>query len=610
MRILPKTLSVIGLTSVLALATLGATGSHFILGSARTTEWSEVTEHLSQATSQWNAVATAHARMTSDYGVWPDAHDFVAHGNNDFIARNLNADPFKNLGLNFLAYYRGDGAALWQRAFDLDNHEFQPWPTDLEAQVHALPGLIHGPRDTDARTGLTVLNDRLALISLQPVMRTHDEFPVAGSVLFGRYLTNEDSRSISALLGEDVSIERSSDTCDRADGCVVVSRLDQEFIQATRLLADIRGKPVARLTVRIPRAHWSLALTNLQRFILIAIGLVVVIGLAIYRLLSRAVIKPLTNLVRRVRGIGADKVLEASSTEDDCDELIELETALRATLKKLHDAEASLLDEQRASANSQRMAVMGEFARSLVHEINNPAMVALERARMVRSSLASTDPQAKQGNNAELVVRSIERMVAVTGALRIFGTGVARETLEVASLDAIASRVETQFADWFRSLAIEWRYQPQASSPSIHCVPYLVEYAIGALVKNALEAFEATQTKGHITLRVESPDAPRVHRVTVENNGPPISSDALSNLFDPFYSTKSDTPGIGLGLAIVEKIALHHDGKVSVESCATATRFTLEIPRLTDSTSVETAHHHLASDDLLGKLLAPTETNP
>ena len=66
-------------------------------------------------------------------------------------------------------------------------------------------------------------------------------------------------------------------------------------------------------------------------------------------------------------------------------------------------------------------------------------------------------------------------------------------------------------------------------------------------------------------------------RVEVEDNGPGIPGDDLARIFTPFFTTKDR--GTGLGLALVQKTAVLHDGRVEVESAGRrGSRFALILP--------------------------------
>jgi signal transduction histidine kinase len=66
----------------------------------------------------------------------------------------------------------------------------------------------------------------------------------------------------------------------------------------------------------------------------------------------------------------------------------------------------------------------------------------------------------------------------------------------------------------------------------------------------------------------------------VGDTGVGIPEELRERIFDPFFSTKSDTKGVGLGLAVVYGIVQRHEGTISVASTpGVGTTFTIEIPR-------------------------------
>jgi signal transduction histidine kinase len=94
----------------------------------------------------------------------------------------------------------------------------------------------------------------------------------------------------------------------------------------------------------------------------------------------------------------------------------------------------------------------------------------------------------------------------------------------------------------------------------------LLRQAVGNLLRNALEACAAAGIAPHITIdgKVE-----RMHglvRITVSDNGPGIDPAARDRLFRPFFTTRSG--GTGLGLALVQKIVVTHNGRVSVTAAS------------------------------------------
>jgi signal transduction histidine kinase len=93
-------------------------------------------------------------------------------------------------------------------------------------------------------------------------------------------------------------------------------------------------------------------------------------------------------------------------------------------------------------------------------------------------------------------------------------------------------------------------------------------------------ASQAAPTQGGFVLVTTSVEAgARRVRVIVEDNGSGISSEHLTQVFVPFFTTKSDRHGTGLGLSIVKNILEAHDGEIRVESeQGSGARFVLELP--------------------------------
>ena len=104
--------------------------------------------------------------------------------------------------------------------------------------------------------------------------------------------------------------------------------------------------------------------------------------------------------------------------------------------------------------------------------------------------------------------------------------------------------------------------------------PHRVAQALGNLISNALEHGEAGQP-----VEVRVCDDHGGCRIDVENRGGPIPSETVRHLFDPFRRATGKSKGLGLGLYIVEQIALAHGGKASIASEGNQVVASLWLPR-------------------------------
>ncbi|HEY6784480.1 MAG TPA: HAMP domain-containing sensor histidine kinase, partial [Gemmatimonadales bacterium] len=109
--------------------------------------------------------------------------------------------------------------------------------------------------------------------------------------------------------------------------------------------------------------------------------------------------------------------------------------------------------------------------------------------------------------------------------------------------------------------------------PVIDGDPVLVEWAIEALVKNAIDALSGRG--GRIEVRVEA--VGKTGRVVVEDDGPGVAAHIRSHMFEPGRSTKPG--GWGLGLALARRIVeQQHAGRVSYHPATPGSRFILDFP--------------------------------
>ena len=86
------------------------------------------------------------------------------------------------------------------------------------------------------------------------------------------------------------------------------------------------------------------------------------------------------------------------------------------------------------------------------------------------------------------------------------------------------------------------------------------------LARNAAEAVAENPGGGRVTIRgeIDLSGPLQGQRISIADNGPGIPPEAISRIFMPFYTTKSN--GTGLGLALVQKIVVQHGGSVEVRN--------------------------------------------
>jgi signal transduction histidine kinase len=105
----------------------------------------------------------------------------------------------------------------------------------------------------------------------------------------------------------------------------------------------------------------------------------------------------------------------------------------------------------------------------------------------------------------------------------------------------------------------------------------LLRQALSNLCRNALEACVEARMPPHITIEGALDPAGQSLRISVIDQGPGVDPNLAGKVFQPFVTTRAR--GTGLGLAVVQKIVVTHNGRVSLHSDpGGGARFTMTLP--------------------------------
>ena len=99
---------------------------------------------------------------------------------------------------------------------------------------------------------------------------------------------------------------------------------------------------------------------------------------------------------------------------------------------------------------------------------------------------------------------------------------------------------------------------------------------VSSLINLFVNAIQSMGDKGNLILRTSVTNANKV-KIQIEDNGVGINNENLNNVFEPFFTTRSD--GTGLGLAVVRAVVHSHNGEISIErAIPKGTIFNVELP--------------------------------
>ncbi|MFN8239712.1 MAG: ATP-binding protein [Bacteroidales bacterium] len=236
----------------------------------------------------------------------------------------------------------------------------------------------------------------------------------------------------------------------------------------------------------------------------------------------------------------------------------QLEYKVRKKSEELGQAQNELI-------NIERIASLGRLSLSVAHEINNPLSGILVYSKLIQKQLASqeVDQQRKDAmlKHLKFIENEAKRCGDIVKGLLDFSRKDQND-FEPRHLHEILIETYELMTHSMKVANVSFLSDFSAKQDLIFCSPNQIKQICVALLVNAMEA---TTENGEIIFRTANPDDTHV-RIDISDNGVGISEEDLPHIFEPFFSTKEKTSGIGLGLAIVHGIIQNHKGRIEVKS--------------------------------------------
>jgi len=213
-----------------------------------------------------------------------------------------------------------------------------------------------------------------------------------------------------------------------------------------------------------------------------------------------------------------------------------------------------LLDQ---TIQSEKLAEVGRLTAGIAHEINNPlAMVAYATELLKREKPLSNF----QEEMLEKIEMEVERLKSLTGGLLSFSSNRETQNRLVNLNDLIDEVLKLlRFELQRKSIQLDTEF---SEIPVITADPNKLKQVIINLVMNAVHAL---QGQGRIVLRTAL-NLNGMLELQVEDNGPGIVFELQEQIFAPFFTTKQEGEGTGLGLYICQNIIHGHGGSITLES--------------------------------------------
>ena len=408
-----------------------------------------------------------------------------------------------------------------------------------------------------------------------------------GDVRIATNVLNESGqRAIGTLLSEAVYntvVVRGEQWLDRA---FVVH---DWYLTGYKPIRDITGRIVGILYVGMLEAPY-VDLRNKVVMSFFAIGVFGVFFVLLFSFfITTGIIRPLREMVVATDKIAnGDLSIELSiPSQDEIGQLAasfnhmsihlkqarqELEDYGRRLEEKVKERTQQLSEIQSHLMQSEKLASMGQLAASIAHEVNNPLSGVLIYNQLITKKIAQGDINkfAILGYLSKME-HELTRSTKLIRNLLDFAVQSEPNMKEVDANEILNQCLELAIHTGSPKIQVEKFF---ASAPRITADPDQLQQVFINLIMNALQAMP---DGGVLKLRtfVENQEL----KIEVQDTGCGIPPENMSRIFTPFFSTKQEIKGVGLGLAVSYGIIQRHRGRIEVKSKTDeGTTFTICLP--------------------------------
>jgi len=235
-------------------------------------------------------------------------------------------------------------------------------------------------------------------------------------------------------------------------------------------------------------------------------------------------------------------------------------------------ARERLAQQEKRLLETQKLEAIGRLAGGIAHDFNNVLTAVLGHAELSLMSLPRDRPEVESMRQITHAGRRARQLVQQILAFSR-RSGTTRQPVQVLPLVA-------ETIDFLRVLGrggVELEHCVEGKLPAILADPTQAHQVLMNIGTNAVQAMQGVG--GHVMFTAEAVEIAeskhvpaeqlqpgRYVRIGIRDDGPGMTPEIVSRIFEPFFSTKAPGDGTGLGLAVVHGIMQQHGGAVTVYS--------------------------------------------
>ena len=248
-------------------------------------------------------------------------------------------------------------------------------------------------------------------------------------------------------------------------------------------------------------------------------------------------------------------------------EIMHLNEELNGYIQQLEKAQQQLIQAAKLSS-------IGELSAGVAHELNNPLAGVLVYTKLIKDKLARDNFDKEQlRNNLVKIETAVDYCSGIIRGLLDF----ARQSAPLLRPVTVGRAVDKAMSLVGHQAKVKRIEVIREEAPGLPLVVADFNQLVQVIINLLVNAVDAMNEGGSLSIRTSEADG-RV-RIAVRDTGSGITPENMKKLFTPFFTTKDEVKGVGLGLAISYGIVERHGGRIDVESeVGKGSTFTVVLP--------------------------------
>ena len=242
--------------------------------------------------------------------------------------------------------------------------------------------------------------------------------------------------------------------------------------------------------------------------------------------------------------------------------------------------------QRRKLIQAEKLASLGELVAGVAHEINNPNHAIALNADIITEAWADASPildRALEGREGDLIggmewseartklplllsgISTASRDIeAIVRGLKDYARGEAKPEAEEIALNLVVKAALTLFSNYIKKATYKLHVELAEDLPPVRAHFQRLEQVTVNLLQNACQAL--TDPEQSISVSTSFDAESDLVRLVVADEGRGMAADVLERIKDPFFTTKHDIGGVGLGVSISESIVVEYGGRLEYAS--------------------------------------------